>query len=222
MTKTFAQITREIAALQAEAEKLRAQEVSVAIAEINERIARFDLAPSDLSFPKRGRNSRGRSGDSDRGRSNAGNSVPKYSDGSGNVWGGRGPRPLWLRTALKKRGSKLEDFLHGAKRPPAGPVAQAGTSSASKPSTHARANRRMAVKSPRAIESSSAASSRKPGTKRKADGVARTGSGGRASDGAKSTSAAGISPAVKPASTRKSSGAAAAAGSNSSGPATAE
>jgi len=39
--------------------------------------------------------------------------VPKYSDGAGNVWGGMGPRPAWLRQAIEQ-GKKLEDFLAGA------------------------------------------------------------------------------------------------------------
>jgi hypothetical protein len=34
---------------------------------------------------------------------------PKYRDEAGNVWGGRGPRPAWLRTALA-RGKVLEEF----------------------------------------------------------------------------------------------------------------
>lgn len=33
----------------------------------------------------------------------------KYCDGKGNEWGGRGPRPRWLRQALAE-GKKLEDF----------------------------------------------------------------------------------------------------------------
>ena len=38
----------------------------------------------------------------------AGSKV-KYRDEAGNVWGGRGPRPQWLRNALAS-GKKLEDF----------------------------------------------------------------------------------------------------------------
>jgi DNA-binding protein H-NS len=34
----------------------------------------------------------------------------KYQDGSGNSWGGFGPRPKWLKDALAG-GKKLEDFL---------------------------------------------------------------------------------------------------------------
>jgi DNA-binding protein H-NS len=34
---------------------------------------------------------------------------PKYRDGSGNTWAGRGVRPRWLVAAIKE-GKKLEDF----------------------------------------------------------------------------------------------------------------
>jgi DNA-binding protein H-NS len=32
-----------------------------------------------------------------------------YADGNGNTWGGRGPRPKWLKDALAG-GARLEDF----------------------------------------------------------------------------------------------------------------
>jgi DNA-binding protein H-NS len=35
--------------------------------------------------------------------------VVKYADGHGNVWGGRGPRPHWLKAALND-GRSLKDF----------------------------------------------------------------------------------------------------------------
>ena len=34
----------------------------------------------------------------------------KYSDGQGNEWSGKGPKPLWLVKALEN-GKKLEDYL---------------------------------------------------------------------------------------------------------------
>ena len=36
--------------------------------------------------------------------------APKYRDGEGNTWAGRGARPKWLVAALK-RGKKLDSFL---------------------------------------------------------------------------------------------------------------
>ena len=50
MTKTYAQIAREIENLTATAEKLLAIEIKGAIAKINQVIARYRLAAGDLSF----------------------------------------------------------------------------------------------------------------------------------------------------------------------------
>lgn len=36
---------------------------------------------------------------------------PKYADGKGNTWAGRGAQPHWVRDYVKKRGKKLEDLL---------------------------------------------------------------------------------------------------------------
>lgn len=40
---------------------------------------------------------------------------PKFADGSGNVWGGMGKRPDWIRAALAE-GKSLEDFLVAGKK----------------------------------------------------------------------------------------------------------
>jgi len=34
---------------------------------------------------------------------------PKYSDGNGNTWGGKGRKPAWLQDAVEN-GATLEDF----------------------------------------------------------------------------------------------------------------
>ncbi|RYF46099.1 MAG: H-NS histone family protein, partial [Cytophagaceae bacterium] len=90
MTKTYAQLTREIQALQASAEKLRATEVKAAIAKLNESIAHYGLTADDLHFPGSTSTSARRQGSAST-RSN-GSTAAKYSDGQGNTWGGRGPR----------------------------------------------------------------------------------------------------------------------------------
>ena len=38
-----------------------------------------------------------------------GAAAAKYRDEAGNTWGGRGPRPAWLRTALAA-GKQMSDF----------------------------------------------------------------------------------------------------------------
>ena len=48
-----------------------------------------------------------------KGRKSGGKVAPKYRNpkNAAETWTGRGRRPLWLEAALKKRGSKIEDFL---------------------------------------------------------------------------------------------------------------
>ncbi|MDP9993836.1 H-NS family nucleoid-associated regulatory protein [Variovorax boronicumulans] len=99
--KSYAQIQRQIEALQREADGLRAQEVAGVVARIKEAIAHYGLTAEQLGYgptPRRVKAQKvGRAG------------VPAYSDGLGNVWGGRGPRPLWLKAAIA--GNKtLEEF----------------------------------------------------------------------------------------------------------------
>lgn len=116
MTKTYAQITREIQALQASADKLRATELKSTIAKLNEMIATYGLTEKDLHFPASAstpaRRQRPSSSASARSRRS---SDAKYGDGKGNTWGGRGPRPAWLKQGLKKRGSSIDDFLISAR-----------------------------------------------------------------------------------------------------------
>src|SRR3954471_16012801 len=105
MAQTYAQIQEQIARLQSDAANLRNSEVADVVRKIKEAIATYDLQPRDLFGGRAGartaRGSRGASG------------PAKYSDGKGGVWGGRGPRPLWLREALSS-GRKLEEFAVGA------------------------------------------------------------------------------------------------------------
>jgi DNA-binding protein H-NS len=105
MAKTYLDIQAQIARLQAEAEALRAKEVADVVGRIREAMAHYGLKIADLGIAgKRGR--RPASAVNKKGRTAA---APKYSDGQGNVWGGRGPRPAWLRNALAQ-GHALEEF----------------------------------------------------------------------------------------------------------------
>jgi DNA-binding protein H-NS len=118
MTKTYAQIAKEIQALQAQAQMLRKAETQGVIAKLNESIARYGLSVEDLHFPgNEGASSTssssalrrtGRTGASSR-AAGASSGDAKYNDGPGRVWGGRGPRPAWLREAMAQ-GRSLESF----------------------------------------------------------------------------------------------------------------
>jgi DNA-binding protein H-NS len=100
MPQTYADIQQQIARLQSEAESLRAAEAADVVARIKDAIATYGLTPQDLF------GGRARAGARSQQR---GARTPKYADGKGGVWGGRGPRPQWLRAALAA-GKRLEDF----------------------------------------------------------------------------------------------------------------
>jgi len=113
MTKTYIQIQKQIETLQREADKLRRKEVDDVVAKIKEAIAVYGISAADLGFS--GRSGAGAVAAKRRGRPAAAKgrsksaSAPKYRDEAGNTWGGRGPRPQWLRDALNA-GKSLADF----------------------------------------------------------------------------------------------------------------
>jgi DNA-binding protein H-NS len=113
MSKSYAQIVKQIESLKQEAEKARRAEASGVIARIREAIAFYNLSAADLGL------------DGSKGAALpkvAGNRVarkaakpfkvaptPKFRDEAGRTWGGRGKRPQWLRDALAA-GKSLSDF----------------------------------------------------------------------------------------------------------------
>lgn len=116
MTKTYAQIVKQIETLQGEADKLRKKEIEGVIGRIREAIAAYKLTAADLglataSAPRAPRAAVKRKPGRPRkaGAAKAAG-VVKYSNGTGGTWGGRGKRPQWLRDAINS-GKKLEDFL---------------------------------------------------------------------------------------------------------------
>jgi DNA-binding protein H-NS len=113
MTKTYIQIQKQIETLQREADKLKRKEVDDVIAKIKEAIRVYGLTAADLGLDgpaasRRGTAVRKRGRPATRGKSR-GPAMVKYRDESGNTWGGRGPRPQWLREALNA-GKSLQDF----------------------------------------------------------------------------------------------------------------
>lgn len=108
MAQTYQQIQRQIEALQRQAEKLKAQEVGGVVERIKVAIAHYGLTAEQLGF--------GASNPASR-KSTATSAEPlspksaeaKYTDGAGNAWSGRGPRPHWLRDALAA-GKSLDSF----------------------------------------------------------------------------------------------------------------
>lgn len=99
MTKSYKQIQKEIDVLQRQADKLRSAEIEGVVSRIKVAINHYGLTAHQLFGAK---------ALSPKTRSAAG-MVPKYSDGNGRTWSGRGERPTWLRDAIAS-GKNLEDF----------------------------------------------------------------------------------------------------------------
>lgn len=98
---TYAELQKQIAELQAQAEALKQQELAAVIAEINEKIATYGLAAEQLRFP--------------RAIAAHAKSSPtlkaKYRDpATGQTWVGRGATPKWMRAYIEQGKSK-EEFL---------------------------------------------------------------------------------------------------------------
>lgn len=106
--KSYAQIQKQIEVLQRQADELRSQEVAGVVARIKEAIAHYGLTAQQLGYG--GGSLRAKA----KGPKAAGGAVvPAYSDGLGNTWGGRGPRPQWLKAAVAA-GKTPEDFASPA------------------------------------------------------------------------------------------------------------
>lgn len=112
MTKTYAQIVKQIEVLKADAEKVRRKEVDGVIARIREAIEVYDLSASDLGFgaaaakgPRKVAEPKKRRGT----KAAKAAAVVKFRNDSGGTWAGRGKRPQWLRDALSA-GKTLQDF----------------------------------------------------------------------------------------------------------------
>lgn len=109
--KSYAQIQKQIEALQREADGLRAQEVAGVVARIKEAIAHYGLTAEQLGYGTMPRGTKAKA--QKVGRAGA----PAYSDGLGNIWGGRGPRPQWLKAAIAA-GRTLEEFAAAGRSAP--------------------------------------------------------------------------------------------------------
>lgn len=113
----MAEIDAELKALQAEREAVRAAEVQGVIARIRQAIEHYGLNAEDLGFPGRRRPPRraaravGAPLKAVKERMVAVNpNPPKYADGTGKTWTGRGKRPAWFVEALAA-GRTVDDLL---------------------------------------------------------------------------------------------------------------
>lgn len=99
---TYLELKEQAEKLLAEAERMREQEISEAIADIKRKIELYGLTAADLGLAK--------GGPGLAGRTKAGKAAVKYRGPNGETWsGGRGRKPQWVTQALKE-GRNLEDF----------------------------------------------------------------------------------------------------------------
>ncbi|MBK9359726.1 MAG: H-NS histone family protein [Rubrivivax sp.] len=111
MAKTYEQLQRQIASLQAEAEKLRRKELGEVIGRIREAVSFYGITAEDL-----GLDAKSSARPKAKGRAKPGRQAAKgaqaavaFRNEAGQTWGGRGKRPQWLRDALAA-GHTLDEF----------------------------------------------------------------------------------------------------------------
>ena len=115
MTKSYAQIVKQIEVLKADAEKIRRKEVEGVVGRIREAITVYGLTAEDLGFAPRskpGPKPKAAAAPAKKGGRKAAvkpAAVVKFRNETGGTWGGRGKRPQWLRDAINS-GKTLADF----------------------------------------------------------------------------------------------------------------
>lgn len=112
MTKSLAQIQKQIASLEAQAAAIRKKEVGGVIARIKEAIAHYGLTAADLGLSARASKApkAAKPGRRQGSKKSATTGVIKYRDDAGNSWTGHGRRPQWFVAALAA-GKKAENLL---------------------------------------------------------------------------------------------------------------
>ncbi len=101
MSRSYAELSTEIARLTRQADVARASERTAVIAAIKAQMAEYGITTADLRRDQHGRAAK-RTG-----------SVPrkKYRHPeTGQTWSGRGKRPAWIVAAVEA-GSRIEEFL---------------------------------------------------------------------------------------------------------------
>ena len=116
MTKSYAQVMKQIDGLKVQAEKLRNSEVSGVVKRIRDAIAFYNLTAADLGLGAKAKATGVASkpaapakGKKRKGAATKAPKVVKFRNDSGGTWGGIGKRPQWLRDAINS-GKQLSDF----------------------------------------------------------------------------------------------------------------
>jgi DNA-binding protein H-NS len=118
MAKSLAQIKKQIARLQQEADALKAKEVPSVVQRIKEAIEHYGLTVEHLFDSKAPKAAPAKAAKAAKAKTakparKAGAKRPpvpvKFRDDAGNTWTGRGNRPRWLVAALSS-GKRIDDF----------------------------------------------------------------------------------------------------------------
>lgn len=108
MTRTIAQIEKQIARLKKQADAIKQKEVGGVVARIKEAIAHYGLTAADLGLAKRAKAAVAAKKKPGRRKKRA---LPvKFRDAAGNSWNGHGRRPKWFLEALAS-GKSPDDLL---------------------------------------------------------------------------------------------------------------
>ena len=102
MAQTYKQIQKQIEQLQKQADAVRNSEVKGVIERIKVAIAHYGLTAAHLGLGPG-------AGSSKSAGKRPARASAQFSDGAGNNWSGRGPRPRWLRDALAA-GRSMDEF----------------------------------------------------------------------------------------------------------------
>lgn len=114
MAKTYLQVQQQIEELQKVADKLRQKEAAGVLSRIKEAIEAYGFTAADLGFGRPASRAalQGRAAAKPKGNGKTGAApgTPKFRDDQGNVWSGRGPRPVWFKAALEA-GKSADELL---------------------------------------------------------------------------------------------------------------
>jgi len=113
MAQTYAQLQKQIEALQKQADKAKSTELAEVIGKIKIAIEAYGITIEQLfgAAAVKGTNASKVSKSHTKSKAKV-NTTAQFADGTGNEWVGRGPRPKWLRDALTA-GKSLADFAVG-------------------------------------------------------------------------------------------------------------
>lgn len=130
MAETYLEITQQIEELKHKAASIREAEIAGVVERIQVAIQAYGLTVEQLFGAAVAAGRQPRSGRTavEPKRS----AAPRYSDGDGHSWSGRGPRPRWIKAALAD-GKTLADFATPASNGEDSPAAASESRTAPRP-----------------------------------------------------------------------------------------